>query len=231
MAHEASFGILLARTDPDAPRHRGISYFICPMDRPGIEIRKIVDMTGAWSFNEVFLTDVRLPAECLIGELGDGWRLAKLTLGNERVSLSTGGVLWGRGPTALDVVAAVRAAGPVVDATLRQRIAAVYTEHTVLELIRGRTAAARLAGEQPGPEASVRKLLGDVHGQRVMELARDLTGARAMLTGQGDGGLDRSEWHTGFLFSRALTIGGGTSEVQRNIIAERVLGLPHDGAV
>jgi alkylation response protein AidB-like acyl-CoA dehydrogenase len=227
-AHDSSFGILLARTDSELPKHRGISYFICPMDLPGIEIRKIVDMTGDWSFNEVFLTDVRLPAGCLVGGLGDGWRLAKMTLGNERVSLSTGGVLWGRGPTAPDILAAVVADGPVVDATPRQRLAAMYIEHTVLELIRGRTAAARLAGESPGPEASIRKLLGDLHGQRVMELARDLTGARAMLTGDAGDGLDRSAWYTGFLFSRALTIGGGTAEVQRNIIAERVLGLPHD---
>jgi alkylation response protein AidB-like acyl-CoA dehydrogenase len=229
MAHEASFGILLARTDPDSPKHRGISYFVCPMDLPGIEIRKIVDMTGDWWFNEVFLTDVRLPAGCLVGAPGDGWRLAKLTLGNERVSLSTGGVLWGRGPTALDILAAARADGPVIDATLRQRLAAAYTEHIVLEMIRGRTAAARLAGEHPGPEASIRKLLGDLHGQHVMALARDLTGAHAMLTGGvGDEGLDRRAWYTGFVFSRALTIGGGTAEVQRNIIAERVLGLPHD---
>jgi alkylation response protein AidB-like acyl-CoA dehydrogenase len=230
LAHEASFGILLARTDPDAPKHRGISYFICPMDRPGVEVRKIVDMTGDWSFNEVFLADVRLPADCLVGEPGDGWRLAKLTLANERVSLSTGGVLWGRGPTALDVIATVRAEGPVVDAVLRQRLASAHIEHTVLELIRRRTATARLEGADPGPTASIRKLLGDLHGQRVMELARDLVGARAMLTGEAGGAarLDRAEWHTGFLFSRALTIGGGTAEVQRNIIAERVLGLPHD---
>jgi alkylation response protein AidB-like acyl-CoA dehydrogenase len=226
-AHESAFGILLARTDLGAPKHRGISYFICPMDLPGIDVRPIIDMTGNWSFNEVFLTDVRLPASCLLGELNDGWRLAKLTLGNERVSLSTGGVLWGRGPTALDVIAAARAAGPITNATLRQRVAAVFVEHTVLELIRQRTTAARLAGGQPGPEASIRKLMGDCHGQHVMELARDLIGPGAMLTGDGDGaGLDRAEWHTGFLFSRALTIGGGTAEVQRNIIAERALGLP-----
>jgi alkylation response protein AidB-like acyl-CoA dehydrogenase len=238
-AHLSAFGILLARTNPPGlggdqksrQKRRGISYFICPMDLPGIEIRKIVDMTGNWSFNEVFLTDVRIPASCLVGELDDGWRLAKLTLGNERVSLSTGGVRWGRGPTALDVVGAARRAGPIVDATLRQRVAGVYTEHVVLDLFRQRTAAARLAGEQPGPESSIRKLLGDHHGQHVMELARDLLGPGAMLTGSvGDGELDRAEWHTGFLFSRALTIGGGTAEVQRNIIAERLLGLPSDPA-
>jgi 3-oxochol-4-en-24-oyl-CoA dehydrogenase len=225
-AHQSAFGILLARTDPNAENHRGISYFICPMTLPGIETRPIVDMTGNWSFNEVFLTDVRLPADCLVGELNDGWRLAKLTLGNERISLSSGGVLWGRGPTAIDVIGAARASGSITDPTMRQRVAAAYIEHTVLELIRRRTAAARLAGEPPGPEASVRKLLGDHHGQHVMALARDLVGPAAMLTGDGDSGLDRTEWHIGFLFSRALTIGGGTEEVQRNIIAERVLGLP-----
>jgi alkylation response protein AidB-like acyl-CoA dehydrogenase len=228
-AHHAAFGILLARTDPAESKRRGISYFICPMDLPGIEVRKIIDMTGNWSFNEVFFTDVRLPSGCLVGELNDGWRLARLTLGNERVSLSTGGVLWGRGPTALDVIAAARELGPLADDTLRQRLAQIYIEHSVLDLLRGRLNAARLAGEQPGPEASIRKLLGDHHGQHVMELARDLIGPRAMLTSSDDrGGLGRPEWHTGYLFARALTIGGGTAEVQRNIIAERVLGLPRE---
>jgi alkylation response protein AidB-like acyl-CoA dehydrogenase len=226
-AHQSAFGILLARTDPGAENHCGITYFVCPMDLPGIDVRPIIDMTGNRSFNEVFLTDVRLADDLRVGEEGDGWRLAKVTLGNERVSLSSGGVLWGRGPTALDVLAAARAAGPLTDANLRQRAAATYIEHTVLELIRRRTAAAQLAGGQPGPEASIRKLLGDRHGQRVMAFARDLVGPAAMLTGSdGAGDLDRAEWYAGYLFSPALTIGGGTSEVQRNIIAERVLGLP-----
>ena len=105
-----------------------------------------------------------------------------MTLGNERISLSTGGVLWGNGPTALDLIEARRPAGPVTDPTLRQRLAGVYIEHTVLELIRLRTLTARLKGEQPGPEASIRKLLADEHGQHVMELARDLIGPAAMLT-------------------------------------------------
>jgi alkylation response protein AidB-like acyl-CoA dehydrogenase len=199
------------------------------MDLPGIDVRPIVDMTGSWSFNEVFLNDVRLPADCLVGALHDGWRLARVTLSNERVSLSTGGVLWGRGPTALEVIDEARRAGSITDAVMRQRVAATFIDHTVLELTRQRTAAARLAGEAPGPEASVRKLLGDQHGQEVMELARDLVGPAAMLTGGvGAADLDRREWHTGYLFSRALTIGGGTAEVQRNIIAERVLGLPRE---
>jgi 3-oxochol-4-en-24-oyl-CoA dehydrogenase len=251
--HIARYGILIARTDPSAPKHRGISYFVCPMDLPGIEVRPIVEMTGAHLFNEVFFTDVRLPAENLVGDLHDGWRLAKVTLGNERVSLSTGGVLWGGGPTALELLEAVRARGAVGDPTMRQRLASVYIEHTLLELIRMRTLTARLKGEAPGAEASIRKLLGDEHGQHVMLLARDLIGAAALLTGTGrlagtdsrpstkrsESGsplpdrraaatLDDPSWHSGFLFSQALTIGGGTADVQRNIIAERVLGLPHD---
>jgi alkylation response protein AidB-like acyl-CoA dehydrogenase len=241
-AQFARFGILLARTDPDAPKHKGISYFICPMDAPGIEIRPISEMTGGHTFNEVFFTDVRIPAENLVGAENDGWRLAKVTLGNERVSLSTGGVLWGNGPTALDLLDAVRAAGPVTDVHLRQRVADLYIEHRLLELIRLRTLSATLKGEAPGPEASIRKILADEHGQHVMGLAKDLRGAHGLLTTEHSPGTDTTglaptrprtgladpAWHDGFLFSQALTIGGGTGAVQRNIVAERVLGLPHD---
>jgi alkylation response protein AidB-like acyl-CoA dehydrogenase len=227
-AQHAAFGILLARTDPDVAKHKGISYFICPMSAPGIEIRPITEMTGGHTFNEVFFNDVRIPAANLVGDLNDGWRLAKVTLGNERISLSSGGVLWGSGPTALELIASVIDRGPVTDPTMRQRLAGIYIEHTLLDLIRMRTLTARLKGQQPGPEASIRKILADEHGQHVMALARDLVGAAAMLTGEPDGGLLHTSWHNGFLFSQALTIGGGTGDVQRNIVGERVLGLPHD---
>jgi len=230
-AQIAKYGILIARTDPDAPKHKGISYFICPMDLPGIEVRPITEMTGGQTFNEVFFTDVRIPAENLVGDLHDGWRLAKVTLGNERVSLSSGGVLWGNGPTALDLLDAVRARGGESDPVLRQRLAALHTEHVILDLIRMRTLTARLKGSQPGPEASIRKLLADEHGQNVMLLARDLIGADAMTVGdlRGDhSDLHDGIWQYGFMFAQALTIGGGTFAVQRNIVGERVLGLPHD---
>ena len=248
-AQHAKYGILIARTNPDTPKHKGVSYFICPMDLPGIVIRPIKEMTGASTFNEVFFTDVRLPAENLVGDQDEGWRLAKVTLGNERVSLSTGGVLWGSGPTALEMLDAVRERGPVSDPVMRQRLATIYTEHVLLDLIRMRTLSARLRGEQPGPEASIRKVLADEHGQNVMEVARDLLGANAMLRGGSDGSergthnglgggggvglraLDHPGWFDGYMFARSLTIGGGTGEVQRNIVAERVLGLPHDADV
>ena len=230
-AHYSQFGILIARTDPDVAKHKGITYFICPMDLPGIEIRTIRNIAGADSFNEVFFTDVRLPHANVVGEVNDGWRLAKVTLGNERVSLSTGGVLWGNGPTALDVIEEAKTLG-VHDPVLRQRLAAAHIEHTVLEIIRMRTLTARLRGTQPGPEASIRKIMADEHGQRVMELARDIIGADALLIGQDDseGGknIRSKSWYSGYMFSKALTIGGGTGEVQRNILGERVLGLPSE---
>ena len=223
MGHFAKFGILIARTNPDAPKHKGVSYFICPMDLPGIEVRPIVDMTGAHTFNEVFFDDVRIPAENLVGDENEGWGLAKVTLGNERVSLSGEGALWGRGPTAGDLVERVREAGGV------RRPAAAPAAGRALH--RGRGAAAHPAahGERrgagassPGPEASVRKALADEHGQHIMGLAKDLAGAG------GHARRPATSGRYGFLFAPALTIGGGTSEVQRNIIAERVLGLPHD---
>lgn len=248
-AHLSQYGILLARTNPDAPKHKGISYFICPMDTPGITMSPIVDMTGAHSFNQVFFEDVRLPADCLVGKVDDGWRLAKATLANERVSLSTGGALWGAGPSAGDLVDLAREAKGRLSPVLRQRLAEMWVGDEILRLIRLRTLSARLSGQTPGPEASIQKLMADEHGQKVMELAKEMAGASGMLIGSGPvgnvpsgrrggpteirfpehlvQGVDRV-WHYGFLFSPALTIGGGTWAVQRNIIAESVLGLPRE---
>ncbi|MDQ6838641.1 MAG: acyl-CoA dehydrogenase family protein [Actinomycetota bacterium] len=247
-AHMARYGILIARSDQEAPRHRGISYFVCPMDIAGITMSPIVDMTGAHSFNQVFFDDVRLPADALIGEPGDGWRLAKATLANERVSLSSGGALWGMGPSVGDLIDLVRANGGTRDPLLRQELARVWSEGEILRLIRLRSLTARLQGRTPGPEASVQKLLADEHGQRVMAAGQHLAGAAAMVAGAGPPGhlggrasngptevrtgrgSDRVDpiWYFGSLFSPALTIGGGTWAVQRNIVAERVLGLPHE---
>ncbi|MFC0081200.1 acyl-CoA dehydrogenase family protein [Aciditerrimonas ferrireducens] len=220
-AQHAQFGILLARTDPDAPRHQGITYFICPMTSPGITVRPIVDMTGLALFNEVTLDEVHLGPELVVGRPGDGWRLAKLTLANERVSLSSGGVLWGRGPTVGDLVDQVRASGGVAGPA-RDRLVRAWADGQVLEQLRLRLLAARMAGQAPGPEASVQKLAADRHGQAVLRLAKDLEGPAGTVA-EGD-----PVWQHGFLFSPALTIGGGTAEVQRNVIGERVLGLPRD---
>jgi 3-oxochol-4-en-24-oyl-CoA dehydrogenase len=229
LAHVARFGILLARTDPDAEEHNGITYFVVDMSTPGIEVRPIVQMTGTHEFNEVFFTDVRVPAANIVGREHDGWRLAKVTLGNERVSLSGEGALWGRGPTANDVLQLVRDHGGTVDALLRQRLATLYIEAEILRLIRLRTVSARVRGLEPGPEASVRKAISDEHGQHVMGMAMELAGTHGMCSDLGPyGEPDRTGWHYGYLYARALTIGGGTSEVQRNILGEKVLGLPRE---
>ena len=228
LAHVAQWGILLARTrfDDDVVDQQSITYFVVDMRTPGIEVRPLVQMTGTHEFNEVFFSDVRIPAANVIGEVNDGWRLAKVTLGNERVSLSGEGALWGRGPTAHDVLDLVRAAGGTHEPLLRQRLAALYTEARVLELIRMRTLMARLRGLEPGPEASVRKAISDPHGQHVMAMALELAGTDGMLSQWGPCGDASPMWPYGFLYAAALTIGGGTSEVQRDILGERVLGLP-----
>jgi alkylation response protein AidB-like acyl-CoA dehydrogenase len=235
-AHIARYGILLARTDSSAAKHQGISYFVCPMDAPGIEIRPLIDMTGEHAFNEVFFTDVRIPVDHLVGAEHGGWELAKVTLGNERVSLSGEGALWGMGPTADDLVATVRTAGGAPDSPSRDRLVDVFVESQILRVLRMRTVSAILAGKAPGAEASVRKAIADAHGQHVMDLARDLAGPHGMLQSTGPVGgwgphgaaLGDNTWSRGFLFAPALTVGGGTAEVQRNIVAEKVLGLPRD---
>jgi alkylation response protein AidB-like acyl-CoA dehydrogenase len=228
LAERAKYGILIARTDINQPKHVGISYFIIPMDLDGIEVRPIRNMTGGGGFNEVFFTDVRVPAENLIGEEHRGWGMAKTTLANERVSLSTGGGLqWGHGPSANDLVALVRDRGGAPNAVLRQRLVTAFIEGEILRYHKLRLISAQV-NKQPGPDASLRKALADPHGKKVFNLGKDLMGAYGML------GIDpalEQEWHQwagGFLFSPALTVGGGTSEVLRNIIGERLLGLPHD---
>jgi alkylation response protein AidB-like acyl-CoA dehydrogenase len=248
-AHHSKFGILIARTDPDQPKHKGISYFICPMDAPGLSMSPIVDMTTAHSFNQVFFDNVRLPTSLRVGDEGDGWRLAKVTLSNERVSLSSAGSLWGVGPTAEQLLELVRGSGGVHDPVLRDRAAGLHIEAELLRLNRMRSLSATLQGKTPGPEASIQKIMADEHGQHVMALAKDLVGADGMLTGSGPAGALPSGmqggptennlaadgfaavdpiWHYGYLFHPALTLGGGTFAVQRNIVAEQVLGLPRE---
>ncbi len=230
-AHLATWGILLARTSNEESAQRGISYFVCPMNAPGVSVLPLVDMTGLHTFNEVFLDEVRLPADHLVGPVNDGWRLAKVTLGNERVSLSGEGALWGQGPTAAQLVRSVRDRRVPHDALERDQLVQCWIHGEILRYLRLRLVGAAVAQREPGAEASVRKALADDHGQEVMGLAQRLAGTAGLLAGRGPGGVNDDEgalWSFGFLFSPALTIGGGTSVVQRNIIAERVLGLPKD---
>jgi alkylation response protein AidB-like acyl-CoA dehydrogenase len=230
-AHLATWGILLARTSNEGAPQNGISYFVCPMKTPGITVRPLIDMTGDHAFNEVFFDEVHLRADSLLGDVNEGWRLAKVTLGNERVSLSGEGVLWGRGPTASELVELVRSQGRTLRRIDRDDLIKCWSHGEILRFLRMRLTANALAGKSSGSDASLRKALADDHGQEVMTLAQRLAGSAGLLDGRGPGGIAGEEgrsWSWGFLYAQALTIGGGTSVVQRNIIAERVLGLPKD---
>ena len=227
-ANRSQWGILLARTDATVAKHQGISYFVVDMATPGVEVRKIIEMTGGNHFNETFFNEVRIPVENRIGAEGSGWRLATVTLGNERVALSEGGVLWGMGPTfgeCMDEIRRRSAAGTPVS---RQQAAKVYSDGFVTNLLTQKIVDAMLRGEDPSPFASIRKAKADANAQALLDLIFDLAGPAGMLGIQNEEAETTDPWHWAYLFSRALTIGGGTSEIQRNIIGERLLGLPRE---
>jgi len=221
MAREADWGILLARTNPDAPKHEGISFFMLDMKSPGIEIRPLRELTGEAWFNEVFFNDVFVPADCLVGTEHDGWRVTRTSLANERVFMGSGSTIAGSVRGVLKLLQAIdRDDDPLA---LAEAGELVTTEHA-LAVLGFRLTLAALGGADPsGSEASVRKLLGCEHDQHVQEVGLGLLGAG----GAADEG-DAERWIRQFLFDRNLTIAGGTSEVQRNIIGERLLGLPRD---
>jgi alkylation response protein AidB-like acyl-CoA dehydrogenase len=237
LAHLSRFGLLLARTNPELPKHQGITAFLIDMQSPGVEVRPLYQITGEAEFNEVFFTDVLMPDSARIGAEGDGWRVAVTTLMNERVSIG-GGV-------------SRRGSGPIADAlrlwqerwrgdtsahalALRDRLVSSWIRSEVLRMTNQRAAQVRRAGT-PGPEGSVAKLAYAEENQRVYELCIDLMGNEGMLYPAGYPmirpqhlGLGSTDIHKSFLRVRANSIEGGTSEVMRNILGERVLGLPGD---
>lgn len=238
LAHLSSYGMLLVRTDPDVPKHRGLSYFILDMSTPGIEIRPLFQLTGDAEFNEIFFTDVRVPHSALLGEVGDGWRVATTTLMNERVALGGSTAPRGAGLIASLVTLWDEKAPELPEAereATRDRISRLWIEAEILRLTTLRARANSTVGN-PGPEGSVGKLASAELNQRIYEAIIDLLGAEGMLhepgyqrarskRGEGAAGTSAS---SRFLRSRANTIEGGTSEIMRNILGERVLGLPGD---
>ena len=220
MAHFADWGICLARTDPDAPKHDGIGCFLVDMGTDGIDVRPLREITGAEMFNEVFLDDVFVPDDCVVGSPTAGWQAARTTLGNERVSMGSGSSM-GPGVEALLALATTTGGfdDPVVAGTLGGVVATAQT----LAALGTRMTLRALGGAAPGPEASVRKLLGVEHDQYVQEVGLELLGAGGA-SGDGEAAL----WVGGFVGNRSLSIAGGTSEIQRNVIAERLLDLPRD---
>ncbi len=235
LAHVSAYGMLLVRTDPDVPKHRGLSYFIVDMRSPGIEIRPLYQITGDAEFNEVFFTDVRIPHENLLGEVGDGWRVATTTLMNERVAL--GGSTAPRGSGTIAALTSIwekrgRELPERQYRSMRDRVARLWIESEILRLTTLRARANSTVGN-PGPEGSVGKLASAELNQRIWDTAMDLLGAEGMLHDPGYP-LDRAAGPSsgsiskGFLRSQANTIEGGTSDIMRNILGERVLGLPGD---
>lgn len=220
VAARADMGICLARTNPDVPKHRGITYFLVDMRSPGIEVRPLREITGAQLFNEVFLDGCFVSDECVVGEVDGGWRLARTTLANERVSLSSdsafGGALEG-------VLARVAGHAELRDPVTLDRLGHLLAEAQSLAQLGVRATLRSVGGLQPGSESSVRKLVGAEFEQRVHEFGLDLCGPDGAVT-DGDAAVSAH----GVLHSKCLTIAGGTSEVQRNVIGERLLGLPRD---
>lgn len=219
-AHASDWGILLARTDPAVPKHKGVSYFLLDMAAPGIDIRPLRQITGEAEFNEIFLDDVFVPDDALVGAPGDGWKLARTTLANERVALSHDSSL-GSGGEALLEIAAARP--EEMDHARLTTLGAILGDAQSGGLLGLRTTLRSVAGHQPGAEASIAKLSGVEHLQEVWETAVEWQGSAA-LTGEGPR-QDATWW---FLNSRCMSIAGGTTEVQLNIIGERLLGLPRD---
>jgi alkylation response protein AidB-like acyl-CoA dehydrogenase len=214
-AHHSDWGILLARTDPDAPKHRGISYFLLDMRTPGIEVRPLRQITGTAHFNEVFLTDVRIPIENMVGPPGGGWRVAMTTLTAERGAIGGGGGAMGWADLLKVAARSRRAADPLV----RQELARAFTRMQLLRYLGFRRQTALSQGTTPGPESSVVKLLMSDHATRTSDLVEALLGAEGMLA---------DETTNTFLNQWSVKIGGGTDQVQRNVIGERVLGLPKE---
>jgi alkylation response protein AidB-like acyl-CoA dehydrogenase len=232
-AQYARWGILLARTDATVPRHRGLSYFILDMKSPGITIRPLRQITGSDEFNEVFLDAVRVPRENLVGELNHGWSIALTTLAHERgtafpfkeqvihkiavdelVELAKG---WRVGQ---------RGAAASADACYRQRIAQSFIEVEIMRLHNYRMMTKLDRGEMPGPESSIVKLFWADLTQHLHDTALEILGPHGVAGRDADWPAPTARWQSSFLWARAGSIAGGTSEVQRNIIAERLLGLP-----
>ncbi|MFC8622521.1 acyl-CoA dehydrogenase family protein [Streptomyces anulatus] len=217
-ARTADHGILLARTDPDAPKHRGLTYFLVDMkNAEGIDIRPLKEITGEALFNEVYFDDVLLPADAVVGEVGGGWRVARDTLGNERVHMADQ-MTFDSGLEAL----IARSAG--LDEATRTRIGALAAEAHALACVGLRTTLQQVSGREPGAGASVRKLVQTLHQQKVAELTLELLGPEGAVDEAAAG---QRALH-GFLMSRCLTIAGGTTQIQLNVVAERILGLPRD---
>ena len=216
LAREADWAMCLARTDKDAPKHKGITYFLVDMRSEGIRTRPLREITGEALFNEVYLEDLFVPDEFQIGTVNDGWKIARTTLANERVAMGGGSSL---GDAAEEIIGLINAAGVSGDALVLDEFGKHVADGVVGNLLDLRTALRSLAGSGPGAESSVRKIVGVRHRQDIAEFGLELTGT---------GGVEFTEQGRKFLMVRCLSIAGGTEQVLLNVVGERILGLPRD---
>ncbi|MDY7105997.1 MAG: acyl-CoA dehydrogenase family protein [Actinomycetota bacterium] len=258
-AQYSKWGILIARTDPDVPKHEGVTYFVIDMDQPGVEVRPLKEMTGGATFNEVFLTDARVPHDNVIGDVNRGWGVAVTTLAHERNSLGAsgmggaGGAMIGRNDLArpagqrsrgggemAGLAAAFGGGGAMIkdlpalvgradDRVLRDKVMRIYTLMEIARFTSLRVQAAKAAGRGPGPEVSTGKLLASELVRQLRDVGLEALGAHGQLMGEDTplGGMLQQL----ALFSPAISIAGGSDQIQRNIIGERVLGLPGEPRV
>ena len=220
LGHMANWCELLVRTDPDAPKHKGISCLLVDMTLPGVEVRPLVTITGEVEFNEIFFTDVRVPVDQTLGPVNEGWRVAMTTLAYERGTVAklhmglrakVGRLL----ELARDTPGRNNASA-AADPVIRQKLARVYLEAELLKLISDRAISAELHGRAMGPEGSIAKLVWSEAEQHLTEVASDVLGPDAL----------SGSWARDRVYSRALTIAGGTTQVNKNILAQRILGMP-----
>jgi alkylation response protein AidB-like acyl-CoA dehydrogenase len=228
--HMAQQCLVLVRTDPSLPKHRGITALIVDMQSPGVTVRPLRQITGDAEFNEVFFDNVRVPRANLLGEINDGWNVAMTILMFER--LNTASLLEIQTKIALDGLIdtarrTLRNGRPATeDPLIRQKLAQIYTDVEILRLSTYRSITRFQRGQRPGPEGSIDKLFWSETTQRLFEVAMEILGPHGQLVKGSKGSVDSGQWSYQFLRSRADTIAGGTSEILRNIIGERVLGLP-----
>jgi alkylation response protein AidB-like acyl-CoA dehydrogenase len=216
-AQNCNRGLATIRTDPAAPKHKGITAMVIDLRSPGVEVRPLREITGESVFNEVFFDDVFVPDADVVGEVNNGWRVARTTLGNERVSIGGGS----RAGLSADQLLALADRWGVDDTETGRAVARLVVEEQAMRLINLRQVTRAVVGAGPGPEGNVTKLLSAEHAQRVTELAMRIAGTAAIVG-------DEQSVSVEYLFDRCLSIAGGTSEITRNVIAERILGLPRD---
>jgi alkylation response protein AidB-like acyl-CoA dehydrogenase len=227
-AHHADMCILLVRTDPEAPKHKGISYVLVDMHSPGVTVRPLVQITGDANFNEVFFEDVKVPKKNLMGEKNQGWQVAITTLMFERSGIGGGRDLMGQVKELVELAKSLPSNGHTAwdDTSVRQKLSGFACEAAGLRYTGFRQLTRRLKGLPPGPEGSVLKLCTSELNLKMNKFAMEMLGPYSQMEFHSPHAIDKGKWSYRMLASRALTIAGGTSEIQHNIIGERVLGLP-----